>query len=130
MKSKNHGAKSRIEEVGQGFVEYAIILIFVGIAVVLIVSLMQPAIGDVFSRFVPGSGRTALLAKLYTAAYLYQYGNHKPICNTNTDPNGNGNDALYAYQHSDAQQHPHAVQYTLANALPCAKQFTYGASWW
>ncbi|MBK8906059.1 MAG: carbohydrate-binding protein [Anaerolineaceae bacterium] len=39
-------------EAGQGLVEYAILLILVGIAVVAIVALMQPAIGDVFSRFV------------------------------------------------------------------------------
>ena len=52
MKSTTHGTKARSRESGQGYVEYAIILIFVGIAVVLIISLMQPAIGDVFSRFV------------------------------------------------------------------------------
>ena len=52
MKQQKHHNQKKIYEAGQGFVEYAIILIFVGIAVVLVVSLMQPAIGDVFSRFV------------------------------------------------------------------------------
>lgn len=52
MKSYKHCPSTKSSEAGQGLVEYALILIFVGIAVVLIVSLMQPAIGDVFSRFV------------------------------------------------------------------------------
>lgn len=52
MKSTKHSPPNKFKEAGQGFVEYAIILVFVGIAVVLVVSLMQPAIGDVFSRFV------------------------------------------------------------------------------
>lgn len=49
FRQRNHKLHS---ETGQGFVEYALILIFVGIAVVAVVALMQPAIGDVFSRFV------------------------------------------------------------------------------
>ncbi|MCB8979544.1 MAG: hypothetical protein H6657_19210 [Ardenticatenaceae bacterium] len=52
MKHFRHRNQNSKSEAGQGFVEYALILIFVGIAVVLIVSLMQPAIGGVFSRFV------------------------------------------------------------------------------
>ena len=52
MKERKPHSSKQYNEVGQGFTEYAIILILVGIAVVLVVSLMQPAIGDVFSRFV------------------------------------------------------------------------------
>ncbi|WP_420642328.1 carbohydrate-binding domain-containing protein [Candidatus Leptofilum sp.] len=52
MKRAKDDTLNKEDELGQGFVEYALILILVGIAVVLIVSLMQPAIGDVFSRFV------------------------------------------------------------------------------
>ncbi|WP_420630384.1 carbohydrate-binding protein [Candidatus Leptofilum sp.] len=52
MNNYKHCNQNRAKEAGQGFTEYAIILILVGIAVVLVVSLMQPAIGDVFSRFV------------------------------------------------------------------------------
>ena len=52
MKTVKHGTPKHRSESGQGFVEYAIILILVGIAVVAVVALMQPAIGDVFSRFV------------------------------------------------------------------------------
>lgn len=40
------------QQAGQGFVEYAIILIFVGIAVVAIVAVLEPSIANVFSRFV------------------------------------------------------------------------------
>lgn len=50
-KLKQHSSNQAFET-GQGLTEYAIILILVGIAVVAVVSLMQPAIGDVFSRFV------------------------------------------------------------------------------
>lgn len=52
MKQLKQRTQGHRDERGQGFVEYAIILILVGIAVVLVVSLMQPAIGEVFSRFV------------------------------------------------------------------------------
>lgn len=52
MNKKKPPTLKTSKEAGQGFIEYAIILILVGIAVVLVVSLMQPAIGDVFSRFV------------------------------------------------------------------------------
>ena len=52
MKTVEHSTSNQTNESGQGFVEYAIILILVGIAVVAIVSLMQPAVGEVFSRFV------------------------------------------------------------------------------
>ena len=37
---------------GQGLVEYALLLVLVGIAVVAIVEVMEPAIGDVFQRMV------------------------------------------------------------------------------
>ncbi len=52
MNTAKHSTQTQTKEAGQGFVEYAILLILVGIAVVAIVALMQPAIGDVFSRFV------------------------------------------------------------------------------
>ena len=52
MKLLKQRTQNQTKEAGQGFVEYAIILILVGIAVVAIVALLQPAIGDVFSRFV------------------------------------------------------------------------------
>ncbi|MCB9002904.1 MAG: InlB B-repeat-containing protein [Ardenticatenaceae bacterium] len=42
-------------EAGQGIVEYLIIIALVGLAVVLIVNLMQPAIGAVFSDFIERS---------------------------------------------------------------------------
>jgi hypothetical protein len=41
-----------VTEKGQGFVEYAIILFLVGIAVVLILQILEPTIGNVFSEFV------------------------------------------------------------------------------
>jgi pilus assembly protein Flp/PilA len=38
---------------GQGLVEYALILMFVAMAVVVILSLVGPAIGNVFSNLIP-----------------------------------------------------------------------------
>ncbi len=52
MKIIKHRSQIKQKEAGQGFVEYAMILFLVGIAAVLVISLMRPAIGDVFSRFV------------------------------------------------------------------------------
>lgn len=52
MKLTKHRTHNQTKEAGQGFVEYAIILILVGIAVVAVVAILQPAVGDVFSRFV------------------------------------------------------------------------------
>ncbi len=49
---KNGRQHPSSREAGQGIVEYLIIIALVGLAVVVIVNLMQPAIGDVFSRFV------------------------------------------------------------------------------
>lgn len=37
-------------EVGQGLVEYALILVLVAIVVIVILSLLGPAIGNVFSQ--------------------------------------------------------------------------------
>lgn len=52
-KFANNGRKQPpIHEAGQGILEYMIIIALVGLAVVVIVNLMQPAIGNVFSRFV------------------------------------------------------------------------------
>ena len=52
-KFANNGRKQPpIHETGQGLLEYMIIIALVGLAVVVIVNLMQPAIGNVFSRFV------------------------------------------------------------------------------
>lgn len=44
--------RSKQKETGQGLVEYAILLIFVGIAVVAIVQVMGPTIDNTFERFV------------------------------------------------------------------------------
>ena len=38
---------------GQGLVEYALILVFVGMAVILILALVGPAIGNIFSNLIP-----------------------------------------------------------------------------
>ncbi|MEN8172685.1 MAG: Flp family type IVb pilin [Chloroflexota bacterium] len=38
------------KEKGQGLVEYALILVLVAIVVIVILSLLGPAIGDVFSE--------------------------------------------------------------------------------
>jgi len=38
---------------GQGLVEYALILVFVAIIVVVILALLGPAIGNVFSGLIP-----------------------------------------------------------------------------
>jgi pilus assembly protein Flp/PilA len=38
------------KEKGQGLVEYALILVLVAIVVIVILSLLGPAIGDVFSQ--------------------------------------------------------------------------------
>jgi Flp pilus assembly pilin Flp len=43
---------TKSQQTGQGFVEYAIILLLVGIAVVVILSLLRPAIEDAFERFI------------------------------------------------------------------------------
>lgn len=40
------------EEKGQGLVEYALILVLVAIVVIAILSLLGPAIGNVFSNIV------------------------------------------------------------------------------
>lgn len=39
-------------EEGQGLVEYALILVLVAVVVIVILSLMGPAIGDIFSDIV------------------------------------------------------------------------------
>ncbi len=39
-------------EKGQGLVEYALILVLVAIVVILILTLLGPAIGNIFSRIV------------------------------------------------------------------------------
>jgi pilus assembly protein Flp/PilA len=38
---------------GQGLVEYALILMFVAIAVIIILFLLGPAIGNIFSNLIP-----------------------------------------------------------------------------
>jgi len=60
--SHTPGRKSRTEEVytmlfapkeqGQGLVEYALILVLVALIVIVILSLLGPAIGNVFSNVV------------------------------------------------------------------------------
>jgi pilus assembly protein Flp/PilA len=39
-------------EEGQGLVEYALILVLVAVVVIVILSLLGPAIGNIFSRIV------------------------------------------------------------------------------
>ena len=41
---------------GQGLVEYALILVFVGIVVLMVLSLLGPQVGNVFSQVVEGLG--------------------------------------------------------------------------
>ena len=41
---------SKIHEKGQGLVEYALILVLVAVVVIAILTLLGPAIGDVFSQ--------------------------------------------------------------------------------
>ncbi|MGB2954805.1 MAG: Flp family type IVb pilin [Anaerolineales bacterium] len=40
------------KEKGQGLVEYALILVFVAVVVIVILSLLGPAIGNIFSTIV------------------------------------------------------------------------------
>lgn len=42
-----------IPERGQGFVEYAFILVLVALIVIVILALLGPAIGHVFSNVIP-----------------------------------------------------------------------------
>lgn len=79
MKAIQQQTKARAEA-GQGLIEYAIILILVGIAVVAIVSLMQPAVGDVFSRFVAQAPVAPPSLLNYTPTHLHLYTNHRPQC--------------------------------------------------
>lgn len=41
-------------EKGQGLVEYALIILFVAIVVIVILALLGPPIGNVFSRVIQG----------------------------------------------------------------------------
>lgn len=41
-------------EDGQGLVEYALILVLIAVVVIVILSLLGPAIGDVFSEILDG----------------------------------------------------------------------------
>ncbi len=50
------GQKVKLEKKvnkGQGFVEYALIMLLVALAVIIILSLLGPAIGNVYSNFIP-----------------------------------------------------------------------------
>lgn len=40
-------------EAGQGFVEYALIIVMVAIIVIVILALLGPAIGNIFSNILP-----------------------------------------------------------------------------
>lgn len=40
-------------ELGQGFVEYAMIMLLVGIAVIVILALFGPAVGNLYSQIIP-----------------------------------------------------------------------------
>jgi pilus assembly protein Flp/PilA len=44
---------SKINENGQGFVEYALIMLLVALAVIIILALLGPAIGNMFSTTIP-----------------------------------------------------------------------------
>jgi len=41
------------KETGQGFVEYALIIVMVAIIVIVILALLGPAIGNIFSNIMP-----------------------------------------------------------------------------
>ena len=43
---------SYVHEKGQGLVEYALILVLVAVVVIVILSLLGPAIGNVFSNII------------------------------------------------------------------------------
>jgi pilus assembly protein Flp/PilA len=43
---------ARIYQKGQGLVEYALILVLVAVVVIVILSLLGPAIGNVFSNLI------------------------------------------------------------------------------
>ncbi len=38
---------------GQGLLEYALIMVFVALAVIIILALLGPAIGNIYSNFIP-----------------------------------------------------------------------------
>lgn len=44
--------KKKVEK-GQGFIEYALIMLLVALAVIVILALLGPAIGNVYSNFIP-----------------------------------------------------------------------------
>jgi pilus assembly protein Flp/PilA len=44
---------TRKDSAGQGLVEYALILAFVAIIVIVILALMGPAVGNMFSMVIP-----------------------------------------------------------------------------
>ncbi|MCD4752582.1 MAG: Flp family type IVb pilin [Anaerolineaceae bacterium] len=46
------------KEKGQGLVEYALILVLVAIVVIVVLSLLGPAIGDIFSNIMGGLSGT------------------------------------------------------------------------
>ncbi len=53
MSKHNHSPiRSQTQQTGQGFIEYAIILLLVGIAVVIALTLLRPAIEEAFDRFI------------------------------------------------------------------------------
>jgi pilus assembly protein Flp/PilA len=43
----------RFKEKGQGFVEYALIMLLVALAVIIILALLGPAIGNLYSSALP-----------------------------------------------------------------------------
>lgn len=40
------------QEIGQGLVEYALILVLVAVVVIIILALLGPAIGEIFSNII------------------------------------------------------------------------------
>lgn len=65
----HHSARNQ----GQGIVEYVLLLVLVGIAVVAIVQVMQPAIGDVFKRMVDKNVVAPPALAGYTPPATYTY---------------------------------------------------------
>lgn len=46
------GGRSTTEEMGQGLVEYALILMFVGVVLVLLLMILGPGLGNIYSNIV------------------------------------------------------------------------------
>lgn len=56
MIDQQYPQPSSTEERGQGLVEYALLLVMVALAVLVILTLLGPAVGNIFSNIVAGIG--------------------------------------------------------------------------